>query len=129
MAYTPCSKCRRMYRGGANTVFLAVVEDASRWSARLQLCADDARELISVVKEKFEEIDYETPISDEYVPGSLNCRLCSAGLAYRRRGFFTNVYLRGQEEQGYHGQLCVDCSNATIALYGLTADTRTPQPR
>jgi hypothetical protein len=117
VAFSPCSSCRRMYRGGANTFFWNVVEGAYRWSRRRQLCTDCASAAVEMLDREYDQVEYDVPVGENTQP--FNCKVCGIGLAFRRRAVFVNVYRRGVPECAFTAQLCVEHSDAVIENEGL----------
>lgn len=116
MAFTPCAADGAMYKGGANTAFLRLVNGASQLGGKRQFCSrhspevheylDEHAQLISVgdeFKSRPEEAEY--------------CMVCGGNPALGWQ-LYAGTYFRGEQECQYYGLICNSCvSEVAEALY------------
>ena len=108
-----------MYRGGANTAFLRLVNGPAVIGGKLQFCANHATEALEYVDTKMIKVSEGETFYD--YPSSLACSYCGGDLGDSPFGFFGNTYFRGMSERQYYGQICPDCVDQVAADLHLGA--------
>jgi len=112
MAFTPCAVHGALYRGGANTLFIRLVNGATSVGGKLQACAD----CTTVLLEWFEKHISKVSEGDTFYdfPRSLACANCGGDLGEHPNALFVNAYPRGKSESQWYGQVCNKCVDAVI---------------
>lgn len=117
MAFRPCTRCRRLYRGPAATFYFALVHGADRLSWREWLCPDcrEGWEKIGELELHSSAVVYETQWQL-----SLLCCVCSSAIVFSSPCIFATAYCPGSERADFYGGLCLRC-NDSLREYAQSA--------
>lgn len=110
MAFTPCARHGQMYRGGASSFFLRLVDGTTTLGGKLQFCPDCAMIILDYLREHCIKVSEGDTFLAE--PTASSCLNCKAALNGHATAFFGNAYPRGMVESQWYGQVCPDCVDA-----------------
>jgi len=117
MAFTACDLHGQMYRGGASTVFLALVNGVDRKSKRVKLCKDCMTLTLDDIDSHLYKVSEGDTFFDQ--PEFLGCSWDGSDISNRSTAFFATVYPRGMSERQYYGQLCDSCRDLIAQRWAL----------
>lgn len=107
-----------MYRGGASTFFLRLVDGTITLGGRLQFCPDCA----TIILEYLHEHAIKVSEGDTFLaePRAIACLNCKRPLNGHATALFGNAYPRGMVESQWYGQVCPDCIDAVMTDLSLS---------
>jgi hypothetical protein len=107
MAFSPCAVHQGMYRGGASTFFLRIVDGNDTRGGKLKVCPNDASILLDWLQEHSAKVSegetfYQMPLESK-------CMQCGNDVERTTVKFFGNAYARGHVESQWFGYVCREC--------------------
>ena len=118
MAFTPCALHQRMYKGGASTFFIAVVNGIQRRSRRLQTCPDCATVELDTLAQHLQKVSEGDDFYE--VEEKTDCVMDGVPLDGQTWTMFVTAYPRGKPEQQWYGRLCPICADGVTRQYALS---------
>jgi len=116
MAFAPCTACGQGFKGGAATMFPALVHGGERKSRRHKLCPADYARLREWADAHLSLVSVgDTFYEQEPIGACSNCN----GVLVDAWAFFLNEYPRGAEDRQLFGKVCASCVSAVAEDWGI----------
>lgn len=112
MAFTPCAWHGALYRGGANTAFIRLVEGGESVGGKLQVCANCATLCLDYLSDHAIKVSEGDQFYQFHQP--TECSNCRGALNGSYSRLYANVYFRGRPESQWFGSICADCAGAVM---------------
>lgn len=117
MSIFPCDICHKRCVGSLETIYLGLLQGATRFDRRLRLCPDD---LDVLLQQHSAELATVAAFDENNSDGLCSSCESELGSAVAPGYLFATVYRRKSERDDRFGSLCGGCSEDAVRVFGLT---------